>query len=170
MIDTRGFSYILYRVKLVKDLLDSGVTNVAWVDTDVIVRSDLSDFLEIGKSSLKILYRGRYAKPDSKFNAGIFNLSNSKATREMVYEWYDRISSNSVWGMGQLELWNSYLNHKDDVHLDKLLTKFNDLGGRDKPNAFSDNSVMWHCKKNHFDNPRFQKEFLFYLNIVDHLF
>jgi len=163
MIDKRGFALILFRVAMLKECMEKYDEHVAWIDTDVVVRKDLSEFLEIESNQLKILYRGDN-KPDKvKINAGIFNIGSSEITYGFVCDWYERIKVNAKWGMGQLEMWKAYQDHKDKIELIKMDEKFNDLGGSDRPNAFSKYSAMWHCKKCHFNNDKFQGEFREYL-------
>lgn len=163
-IDDRGFSFILFRAELILECFSKYNDSVAWIDTDVIVRRDLNEFLSVTPQEFKILYRGDN-KPDKvKINAGIFNIGCSIETHAFMLEWYERIQKNAKWGMGQLELWRAYKNHEDDVILCEMDEKYNDLGGSDRPHAFSDESVMWHCKKAHFNHPKFQNEFKYYLD------
>lgn len=164
-----GFSFILFRADLIKECFEKHNESVAWIDTDVVVRKDLSDFLEVQPNQIKILYRGDDAPEKVRINAGIFNIGYSNETYDFICDWKKRIESNAKWGMGQLEFWRAYKDHKDKVELIDMGSKFNDLGGLDRPNAFSDSSVMWHCKKAHFNNPVFQKEFKHYLKLSEGL-
>lgn len=164
-LDKRGFSFIQFRADLILECFKKYNEPVAWIDTDVIVRGDINDFLKIEPTQLKILYRGKQAPEKVKINAGIFNIGYSKETFDFISDWRKRIETNAKWGMGQLELWRTYKQHKDKVILCPMSDKYNDLGGADRPNAFSDDSVMWHCKKAHFNNPKFQKEFKYYLDL-----
>ena len=163
MIDERGFSFIQFRAQLIKECFEKYKEPVAWIDTDVIIRKDLSEFLKIKSKQLKILYRGDNVPEKVKINAGIFNIGCSEETYNFICDWYERIKINDKWGMGQLEFWRVYKKYKNKIELIKINNKFNDLGGLDRPNAFNNDSVMWHCKKYHFNNKRFQKEFKYYL-------
>jgi lipopolysaccharide biosynthesis glycosyltransferase len=165
MIDDRGFSFIQFRAKLIKECFKKHKESVAWIDTDVIVRKDLSEFLQIEPHQLKILYRGDNAPERVRINAGIFNIGYSNETHDFICDWQRRIEVNAKWGMGQLEFWRAYKEHKDKIELVKMDEKFNDLGGDDRPDSFSDQSVMWHCKKSHFKNKKFQKEYKKYLEL-----
>ena len=151
IIDKMGFSFIQFRAKLIKECFENYNEHVAWIDTDVIIRKDLSEFLDIKPTQLKILYRGKEAPEKVKINAGIFNIGCSEETYNFICNWKKRIEINAKWGMGQLEFWRAYKEHKNEIELIKMLEKFNDLGGNDRPNAFDTGSVMWHCKKNHFN-------------------
>ena len=168
MIDERGFSLILFRAAMIKECFEKYGESVAWVDTDVVVRKDLSEFLEVEPNQLKILYRGDDKPEKVRINAGIFNIGYSDETYKFICDWYERIKINAVWGQGQLELWNAYKD--SDVKLIKMLDKFNDLGGADRPNAFDSSSVMWHCKLGHFSNTKFQKEYQYYLKLGKELY
>jgi len=163
MVDKRGFSFIQFRAQLIKECFEKYKESVAWIDTDVIVRKDLSEFLNVKPKQLKILYRGDNVPEKVKINAGIFNIGYSEETYNFICDWYERIKINAKWGMGQLEFWRTYKKYRDKIKLIKMDGKFNDLGGLDRPNAFANDSVMWHCKKCHFDDPKFQKEFQYYL-------
>lgn len=167
--DKRGIALILFRIELVKECFEKYKKPVAWIDTDVIVRADLSPFLEVKPKQLKILFRGGN-HPRTRFNAGIFNIGYSEETYKLVCDWRNNLKSNLIWGMGQLELWKAYNKHKDNVELIKMPKKFNDLGSSVGKDFFRDDSLMWHCKKAHFNNPKFQKEFQKYFKIGKELF
>lgn len=166
LIDERGIGLILYRIKMVQECFNDN-QRASWIDTDVLVRKDLNDFVSIQPNQLKIFYRGyRHAGQvefEAPINAGIFNIGCSESTYNFTKTWYEGLSNNPRWGQGQVELWRAYQKHKDAVDLIKMPLKFNDLGDRDNPNMFDDNSVMWHCKRNHFNNEKFQNEFKYYL-------
>jgi hypothetical protein len=164
-IDGRGIHFILFRINLIREIFKNRKEPVAWIDTDVIVRKKLDDFLKIEPKQLKILYRGD-KKPDKvKFNAGIFRIGYSKETAKMMDDWHDGLIKNTIWGMGQLELWKAYHKNRNRVELVKMPKRFNDIGGNDRPDAFDEESVMWHSKKAHFKNPKFQKEYQHYLKM-----
>jgi hypothetical protein len=165
MADKRGISLILLRIELIKEYLKAYESTIAWIDTDVIIRKDLTPFLEIEPGQLKILFRGDDVLPKVRFNAGIFNISYSKGTYKMVCDWYKRLKKNAVWGMGQLELWNAYKKNRKHVELIRMGETFNDLGDSTNKDSFSCNHHMWHSKKGHFYNEKFQKEFQKYLKI-----
>lgn len=169
MIDDRGFALILFRIELIKECFEKYKESVAWIDTDVLVRKDLASFLTIDPQQLKIFYRGGHKQRpgiDSPINAGILNLGYSQETYEFVCDWLDGCIKNPVWGQGQRVLWDTYKKYSNDIELVKMSKKFNDLGGKGDDTIFDSKSVMWHCKKNHFNNPKFQKEFQYYLGKV----
>ncbi len=169
MIDKRGISLILLRIELIKEYFELHGDSAAWIDTDVIVRDKLDPFLEIKPNQLKILFRGNHVPPKVRFNAGIFNMGCSDETYKLVCDWHRQLKKNTVWGMGQLELWKAYKNNLN-VDLVKMSDKYNDLGDSTNDDSFAPTSVMWHSKKHHFENPKFQKEFQHYLKIGKEIF
>ena len=166
ILEDKRFSFIIFRAMLIKEYFEKYKSPVAWIDTDVIIRKDLSEFLQIESNQLKILYRGLPLNPgpaDSPINAGIFNIGYSEATYDFICDWYKGCLANPVWGQGQMIFWNMYKKYSDEIELIKMPNKFNDIGGN---GSFSSESVMWHCKQKHFNNPIFQKEFQIYLKKV----
>ena len=164
MKDKRGISLILLRIELILEFFEKYKKSVSWIDTDVIVRDDLSKFIDVDSKSIKILYRGDKAPKKVRFNAGIFSIGYSNETHKFVRTWRKYLLKHLKWGHGQLALFEAYRTYSHKVKLIKMNKKFNDLGASDRE-CFLDNSVMWHCKLHHFKNKRFQKEFKHYLKI-----
>lgn len=162
--DKRGIGFILYRIELILDCFEKYNSSVSWIDTDVLVRKDLSSFIDIKPKQIKILYRGDKKFKKVRFNAGIFSIGHSVETNKMINRWEKLLLTKMKWGQGQLALFNAYTQHSHRVRLIKMDKKFNDLGSL-KGECFLDDSVMWHCKKLHFKNKKFQKEFKKYLKI-----
>ena len=165
-IDHRGIALILLRIELVRNILSLTDNPVTWIDTDVIIRGDISYLLEIDRKQLKIFFRGEDRPEKVRVNAGVFSLGNSDITLDFVLDWYKGLLSNPVWGQGQLFMYRSYKKYEKDIEMVKLSKSFNDLGDTDNPDCFLDDSVIWHCKKGHFYNPKFQKEFQYYLREI----
>lgn len=164
LIDKRGISFILFRIELVKECFEKHQENAVWIDTDVLVRSDLTQFLEIKPKQLKILFRGNHVIEEGRFNAGIFNIGYSDETHKLTNDWYTQLQKNAIWGMGQLELWKAYKKNPN-VELIEMPESYNDLGDSTNNDSFAKDSLMWHCKRNHFNNKKFQKEFQYYLKM-----
>lgn len=169
-LDDRGIGLILLRIVLIKEFFESYNDSISWIDTDVIIRGDLTDFINVDNNQLKILFRGEHKPEKVRFNAGAFSIGNSDETYKFICDWYDKLSRNAVWGMGQLEMYKAYQDNVDGIELVKMLERFNDLGGLDRPNAFADESIVWHCKYAHFNHPKFQKEFQYYLKIAKEVY
>jgi len=166
----KRFSLIILRAQLIKECMEKHKTSMAWIDTDVLVRKDLSEFLKVKPNQLKMLYRGVPANPgpdDSPINAGIFNIGYSEATYSFICDWLKGCIGNHKWGQGQMELWKSYKKYSDGIEFVKMDDKFNDLGGR---GPFDTNSVMWHCKQNHFNDLDFRAEFDVYLRSAEEIY
>lgn len=166
MVDDRGISLILFRIMLVKECFEKYKAPVAWIDTDVIVRGDLNIFLDVEPGQLKILFRGDDVPEKVRFNAGIFRIGYSYDTYKLVCDWEEGLRNNMTWGMGQLELYKAYKKNIDNVELIKMPESYNDLGDSTNDDSFDRKSLMWHSKKYHFDNPKFQKEFQVYLKLA----
>ena len=162
-IDDRGIHFILLRVEMILDCFSKG-ENAAWIDTDVIVRGDISNFIEIEDNQFKILKRDTTsAEMSSMFNAGIMNIGCSINTEKFITDWYNKLKHNLKWGMGQVTLQQAFFEAKG-VDLIPLSTKFNDLGDSLNKDMFSDSSLMWHSKLKHFNNHKFQQEYKYYLD------
>jgi len=173
MVKDKRFSLIIFRSGLIKECFDKYKEPVAWIDTDVLVRNDLSEFLDVGPNQLKILKRQTPKEKnqyDAPINAGIFNIGYSEHTYKIINKWHKGNLATPKWGQGQIELWKAYNKYSKRVELVSLPLKFNDLGDRNNQNMFADNSVMWHCKSNHFDNPKYQSEYQLYLKFGKELY
>jgi len=157
MIDERGFSLIIDRTFRVFDCLKKFKDQVLWLDTDIIVRGDLSELIEIQPKQLKILYR-KGASEESRINAGVFNIGYSQESCDFIDDWHQRVISNAEWGKGQLELWRSFKRHRDNIELVDITKKYNSVGRHFYPDF-----VIWHCKMKHFKEPKYQKEYKVYL-------
>ncbi len=169
-LDDRGISLILRRIFLIREFFEQYNMSVSWVDTDVVVRGDLTGLTEVNSNQLKILFRGDNKPEKVRFNAGVFSIGRSDETYSFICDWYCRLRKNAVWGMGQLEMYKAYQKHKGGIELVEMEERFNDLGGSDRPNAFDDESIIWHCKYAHFNNPKFQKEYQHYLKLGKELY
>jgi hypothetical protein len=156
MIDKRGFGVIVDRAIRVIECFDKYKESVVWLDTDILVRGDISELLEIKPKQLKILYR-KGSPERVRINAGVFNIGYSKETYDFICEWYNRIKVNKRWGQGQLEFWRAYKRHRDKVKMIELSLKYNSTG------KFNDEYIIWHCKKGHFDRVKYQEEYKDYL-------
>jgi len=159
MIDKRGFSMIIDRAIRIGECLDKYKEPVAWIDTDVLVRGDISEFLEIESKQLKILYR-KNAPYHVKINAGVFNIGYSKETHSFINSWYQAIKVNKKWGQGQLEFWRVFRTYRKRIKMVELPMKFNSIG------HFNDEYIIWHCKKGHFEREKYQVEYQKYLALA----
>lgn len=162
LIDQRGIGLILLRIRLVYELMEKLNEAISWIDTDVIIRAPLERFVSVESNHLKILYRGFWVRKKIKFNAGVFSIGSGSTSLKFLERWHQRLIDNAKWGRGQLELYRTYQEFKPMITIDPLDLKYNDLGGR--KDSFSPDSVIWHAKKSHLLNPRFNSEFQRYLD------
>lgn len=160
-VDDRGIHYVLLRLEMLKYVLNLNISP-AWLDTDIIIRNDISYLTYTDYNTLKILCRFD-KNEDVKFNNGVMGLGCGDISVAFVDRWYNRLKNNLKWGMGQYELWNTYNEFKDKILLENIGYSYNDLGGDDRPDAFSDDSYIWHAKFKHLNNPKFKKEYNHYL-------
>lgn len=155
---------VCYRGSVIKECLEYTKKPVAWFDTDIIVRGDLSTFWKRVKTNqLQIRYRGNNVKTKVRFNAGVFAIGYSEQTLRFISKWNEVIIRKNIWYEDQLQLYLIYKEFSNDIELIKMSQSFNDMGDSTNMDVFRDNSLIWHCKKSHFYNKKFRKEYLMYL-------
>ena len=158
---------VCYRSLVVKECLEIYKEPTAWFDTDIIVRNDLKLFWNgVDTDQLKILYRGDSSPKHTRFQAGVFAVGYSEDTMKYISEWNNVIQSSHLWYEDQKQLYILYTKYSDRIKLIKMDKGFNDVGDSNKKESFSDDSTIWHCKKPHFYNKKFRKEYLKYLKMV----
>ena len=157
MMDSRGFSLIIDRAARVGECLRKYNQSVTWMDTDILVRGDISELITIEPKQLKILYRKR--SPERvRINAGVFTIGCSDITKQFINHWHGRISRGKKWGDGQLEFWRGFQKFRKKIEMIELSLKYNSTG------HFNDEYVVWHCKKGHFNREKYQVEYKDYLS------
>lgn len=153
---------VCYRARVVYEHLLNGKEPVAWFDTDLIIRKDLSPAWEdLDGNQFKILNRNTPDK-DCKFQAGIFFVGYSQETLDLISDWEEITVKENKWFADQKNLYLMYEKHSDKVKLIKMDKKFNDVGCSKNP-CFLKDSYIWHCKKKHFNRSPFREEYLYYL-------
>ena len=157
MIDKRGFATIIDRAFRVGDCLKTFKDSVLWMDTDIIVRGDLSNIVQVKSKQLKILYR-KEAPERVKINAGVFNIGYSDISYKFIKDWHSRILRNKKWGIGQLEFWRVFKKYRKNIEMTNITKKYNSAGRH-----FEKDCIVWHCKMSHFNSPIYQKEYQKYL-------
>lgn len=139
---------------------------VMWLDNDIIVRKPLDELWEgVDKNTLKI-WKKKHKADKYKMQAGVYVAGNGKALQKWIREVIRRegkfLDSPGVhsdgygsphWMVSQ-ELLYHCLN--DEIKYVKLPRIYNDQ-------KFKEESVIWHCKGSHFEEPAFQKEYKKYL-------
>lgn len=154
-----------YSLRAMYEVLLTTKSPVLWLDTDVLVRGNLSPFLvDIKPNTMKVLKRNT-AEEGSIFNTGVVAVGYSSATLSMLYTASQAALQNPQWFADQLYLYRAYEAHKEQIELINLLyhKKWHDLGGTE--NAFADDSIIWHCKSNHAHESPFVDEYNYYRGI-----
>lgn len=165
MRDPAGFM-VCYRSTVIYQTLIDYHKSVAWVDCDIIVRKDLITLWEgIKSNQFKIVCRGEDLPVKNRFQAGVFAIGYSKETLQMMSEWEKVTRASNQWFADQLLLYEIYQKYSKKIELIPMNRSLNDIGDSTKE-CFMDDSVIWHCKRYHFNNKKFQKEFQYYLNKI----
>jgi hypothetical protein len=137
---------------------------IAWFDTDLIIRKPLDTLWEsLQFDSLHILTR-KENPPHTRFQAGVFFLNSGPKIISFIQEWNSFISSHFGWYVDQEYLYK--ISEQKKINRINLNKTYNDVGCS-KNACFLDESHIWHSKKHHFRNPKFQKEYQNYLNIYN---
>ena len=126
------------------------------MDTDILVRGDISELVEINPKELKILHR-KGSPERVRINAGVFTIGNSEVCKKFIRHWHKRISRGKKWGDGQLEFWRGFQKFRNKIRMVELDIKYNSTG------KVNDEYIVWHCKKGHFDKEKYQVEYQEYL-------
>lgn len=139
---------------------------ILWLDVDVLVRKSTSlMFNNISANTLMVLKRFTDDER-SVFNTGVVGVGYSQPTLDMMKWSSEKAMENKEWFADQLYLYMGYLKYGSNINLVNLINHraWHDIGG--KPGAFNKDSVIWHCKNNHFDNPIYQDEYKHYWSKV----
>jgi len=161
-VDKRGYMVCL-RAMLVGEALEEGYDAVAWMDVDCLVRDSLDEFWgDIDENVLRCIYRPK-KKTNRRFQAAVVGFGNGAAMREMVGKWNIEVSEDIRWYKDQESLYELWALYRDDIQLIPLTSKYND-------SKFKRDSVIWHSKEHHFEEPVFQEKYQGYLqNGIDRL-
>ena len=63
-----------------------------------------------------------------------------------------------------------FVDPSDRIQLIKMSRQFNDMGDSKREDVFRTDSTIWHCKKSHFYNEKFRREYLKYLEMIKGVF
>lgn len=139
---------------------------ILWLDVDVLVRKPTNlMFNNISADTLMVLKRPTDDER-SVFNTGVVGVGYSHTTLDMMKWGSEKAMENKEWFADQLYLYKGYLKYSRNINLINLINhrEWHDIGR--ESGAFSKDSVIWHCKNNHFDNPIYQDEYKYYRGIV----
>jgi len=143
--------------------------SILWLDVDVIIRGELSGILDdVSPNTLKILMREDVGH-SKVFNSGVVVVGYSDITVKMMDLASKRALAHHVWYSDQLHLYKTYIEYKDNINLINLLDqpKWHDIGG--KKDSFLDDSIIWHCKRTHFNESPYKEEYEYYKNSINEL-
>lgn len=163
MEDIAGFMSC-YRSSLMYNLLNEYKCPVAWMDCDIVIRKELSFLWEgVKTNQFKIVYRGIAVPIKNRFQTGVIVIGYSNDTLNMINDWNDKLKITHKWFSDQIflyEVYQKYIYKIKFIHMNRSL---NDVGDSTKE-CFLDDSIIWHSKRYHFNDKRFQKEFKYYLH------
>lgn len=146
-----------YRSVVMSEMIINHNEPILYLDVDTLVRAPLDDFwLDVESASIKIMRRD--TKEDiSKFQAGVFAVGNSKATRDMM-KYYNTVVQADIHPFAEQKLlYQAWLMFRDKVEHVQLDSKYNDW-------HFNSKSIIWHSKGKHFGEKRYQDEYQGYLS------
>ncbi len=135
---------------------------ILWLDVDTIIQGDLSKiFDDVTPNTLKILKRTG-TDIDSVFNTGVVAVGYSEITLKMLNFASKNAINNPSWFADQYYLYKAYTKYKNEINLINLKhqVKWHDIGGL--PNSFNNESIIWHCKNNHFNESPYKEEYNYY--------
>jgi hypothetical protein len=154
-------NYIRY--KLFLDLLPQ-YDMIAWIDNDAIIRKSL-EYLWFGVTVNSVKYWRRPKREHLCFQGGVFVLGAGEKTKQYcrdILRGLETIPVSDVdrWYAPQLLAYTCIGGSGiDTIPLSK---KYNDC-------TFDDESIIWHCKSGHFNEAKYQKEYQYYLGMVNHV-
>jgi len=153
--ETSAYRRSYIRHEKILELFNEGYDTVAWIDNDAIVRKPLDGFWDgVGPGVIKVTYRsGKSFR--NKFQAGIHILGESDKVRKYLENIITCLEDANDWKLPQALM---YVLAGTLKHVD-MEEKYND-------SRFKNDSVIWHCKNTHFDEPRYQKEYRKYCEIA----
>lgn len=116
------------RGEIIKDLLARGSKLLLYLDSDSIVRKDLSELETLMKShDILILKRTEIKDSRLRFLTSTIGLNNTDATRHFVQRWAEIINENIYeWWTDQISFANTYDQLSSTINLMSIPQKFVD--------------------------------------------
>lgn len=157
--DQRKAFLASYRTRIFREKLKKE-KKVLWLDSDVVVRKDISIMFEdLSENSLKIMYRKDHKDPNCFFQVGVVGFGIGEESSRLIENWDTSTHSKYYWYNEQYNLYQQYALIKNNIKLIELDYLYNDF-------FFRPESYIWHCKRMRFKNPKFQNEFKRYISYV----
>lgn len=135
---------------------------IAWIDNDAIIRKPLDGLWEsLTPETLKFVYR-KEKRDALKFQGGVYVFGVSEATKKWLWDIMTALAKYNInkkngdndWYIPQEYMYTFYKTNKN-IEFAPLDQKYND-------SKFNKDSVIWHCKHTHFDDPKYQAEYCLY--------
>ena len=134
-------------------MFNKGYSQVAWIDNDAIVRKPLDGLWEgVVPNSIKVWYRKKKLD-EYKLQTGVYVIGRGNESVKYCSNIIKGLEGTDNWLLPQLLMYNELNNMK----LINMGDSFND-------SRFKNGSHIWHCKANHFSNPKYQQEYRKYTN------
>lgn len=142
------------RIPTMWKALNEGWDQVMTIDSDITIRRSMDSIWDGVKPGLIKIWERKKKKIGqfTKVQAGVHIFGVSKEILEYYKDFMEEIGPEWEFTVGQAAIYTVYLKHKDKIGLIQMPQIYND-------SKFKDDSIIWHCKHGHFDNPKFQKEF-----------
>lgn len=131
---------------------------VAWIDTDVLIRGDISEFWSlIQKNKILITWRP-HMRRRYRVAAGFYGVTNSPIIKKM-FEAYKRVlvMGYKTWGNGQYNLYKCI--NKFRIPIIPIPTYLHDLN-------WDLNSKVWHVRHGFFNDPIWVAEYHKYIRLA----
>ena len=129
------------RAEMITLSLQEGLKQVAWIDADTLIRSDLYKLWEdVEPGVLKVTYRPQQDVEYRKFQSGVYVVGNSPGIRRLIAYLKRKVAKHREWYADQHYLYRGYKKYAKEfgIKLVSLERKWND-------NHFGPESVIWHC-------------------------
>ncbi len=135
-------------------LLHENHHKIISIDTDIIVRNSTKNLWSVLSNEFRIRDKGQHKQNHVRFNGGVIIFGNGDHTKKYYDRVIEIIGSSGVVYDCQRALLQAY--NETGLKRKKLPKKYNDP-------KFNDDSIIWHCKHNHFHEKKYQKEYQYYL-------
>jgi hypothetical protein len=163
------------RPNQIMNALDAGYQQIAAIDTDIIVRNDMSGIWEnLGPGTVKVWDKKalppifpnsnvkkywyavkvpKLAKKDlrARIQGGVQLYGNGEVTKAFYAEFMRRLGEQFRFWDGQIILYRMIQKRYAGI-------KFVNLGSTYNDSLFNDGTVLWHAKHKHFTDRKWAKE------------
>lgn len=145
-------------IGLVK-ILDSDVEQVISIDTDIIIRKNISKIWDnLDPGTIKWFYRPNKKSIGVRVQGGLIAFGNSDKIKKYYREVLKRCGDSKSPFVMQESLYNVWIEMK--LKMIDIGRSYNDDG------EFNDKSRVWHCKHSHYEDKKWKKEFSKYISLV----